>query len=172
MYFFRPHSVIAFFCISTRPIPLSPIVPLPFHTPEYICPLTFYDSYLPQTPQSLCTNLSKLNCSIFLFLLSKLVGSYCATKKTLFFPPHFYWAASIYWHIIHNRIWDPFLSFTNSVSYYLMTLIFRDIYGVWDGTVITSRETEQNASTFEDEAQNALFKDPVLPRCKHFSSGL
>jgi hypothetical protein len=58
--------------------------PTAFHTPEYIRPLTFYDSYFPQTPQSLCTDLSKLNCSVFLFPLCVLVGSYCATKKLFF----------------------------------------------------------------------------------------
>jgi hypothetical protein len=55
--------------------------PTAFHTPEYIRPLTFYDSCVPQTPQSLCINLSKLNCSVFLFPLSKPVGSCCATEN-------------------------------------------------------------------------------------------
>ena len=57
--------------------------PTAFHKPEYIRPLTFYDSYFPQTPQSLCTNLSKLNV-LYLYFLSVYLGALTVPQKTFF----------------------------------------------------------------------------------------
>ena len=73
-----------------------------FHTPEYIRPLTFYVSYFPQTPPSVCTNLSKLNV-LYLYFLSVNLGTLNVPQNT-FSSRHFHCAASIYRRITHNEI--------------------------------------------------------------------
>jgi hypothetical protein len=161
VYFFWPHSVIAFFCISTRPIPLSPIVPLPFIQLNIYAHLLF-TIVICRKHRNLYAQTFPNKTVLYFYFLSLSLWALTVPQKKPFFSTSFLLSCfSLLTHHIYNGIWDPCLSFTNSVSYYLMTLIFRDIYGEWDGTVITSRETEQNASLFEDKTQTALFKDPV-----------